>query len=140
MTDGGIHFDAPKVEEVKKYPYVEHAYILERLMLIPEYQQNEIPVSKLSYEPIWAYLDRDGNPLPPIWNATKLIVDTLHAAMGRPKGLRRYVDDEKNTTPEGRDIRIKELQDELFGNETNTADALRYKQGIVVPSNYKGVE
>jgi hypothetical protein len=51
----------------------------------------------------------------------------------------KYVDSEKNTTPEGRDQRISEMQMELFGDETEVGDALRYKEGIVVPSNYNKV-
>ena len=53
------------------------------------------------------------------------------------KSLAKYVDSEENTTPEGRDCRITKLQEELFGNETETGDALRYKEGIVVPTNYE---
>ena len=71
-----------------------------------------------------------------MWEATKFIVDTLYAALGK-KSLSKYVDDEKNTTKEGREQRIKEIQSELFGNETDTGDALRYREGIVVPESYK---
>jgi hypothetical protein len=71
-----------------------------------------------------------------MWEATKFIVDTLYAALGK-RSMAKYVDDEKNTTKEGREERIKTLQDELFGNETETSDALRYKQGIIVPNSYE---
>lgn len=138
LVDGvnGIQFAYPVVMEVKKYPYLPHLYVLERLVLIPDFQQHELPVSKMSYEPIWAYRDEDGNPIPPIWQPTKFIVDTLYAALGK-KSLAKYVDSEKNTTPEGLDQRIVELQEELFGNETEVGDALAYKEGIVVPRNYE---
>jgi hypothetical protein len=53
--------------------------------------------------------------------------------------LAKYTDTEENTTPEGRDQRISKLQMELFGDETETGDALRYKEGIVVPSTYEKV-
>ena len=53
------------------------------------------------------------------------------------KVSRKYVDDEKNTSKEGREQKINELQGELFGNETDTGDALAYREGIVVPNNYK---
>jgi hypothetical protein len=131
----GIHLLHPEVREVKKYPYLKDLYVLERLVIVPFQDQDTLPVSKLSYEPIWAYRDGDDNPLTPVWPATKFIVDSLYAALGK-KSLRKYVDSEKNTTPEGRDQRIKELEGELFGNETEAGDALRYKEGIVVPSNY----
>lgn len=132
---GGIQLLFPEVREVKKYPYLKDLYVLERLVIVPDVNVAELPATKLSYEPIWGYGDENHNPLPPIWNATKLVIDTLHAALGK-KSLRKYVDSEKNTTKEGRDERINELQAELFGNETDACDALRYKEGIVVPSNY----
>jgi hypothetical protein len=94
-----------------------------------------LPTEKQSYEPIWAFCDGNRNPVPPVWNATKFVVDTLLAALGK-KSLRKYVDSEENTTEEGRQQKISKLQDELFGNETDTGDALAYKEGVTVPSNY----
>jgi hypothetical protein len=134
--DNGVALLYPIVMEMKKYPYLKDTYVLERLVAVPEENKRELLAIKLSYEPIWAYRDDDDNPLPPIWSATKFIIDTLYAAIGK-KSLAKYVDSEKNTTPEGREQRIIELQEELFGDETETTDALRYKEGIVVPNNYK---
>lgn len=136
VTDSGIALLQPEVREVKKYWYIKHLYVLERLVLVPEINQKDLPTDKLSYEPIWVYCDSNHQPVPPIWEATKFVVDTMFAALGK-KSLKKYVDSEKNTTPEGREQRISELQTELFGNETETADALRYKEGVVVPNNYK---
>jgi hypothetical protein len=136
----GIQLLYPEVRQVKKYPYLKGMYVLERLVAIPEINEKDLPTSKVSYEPVWAYRDASGNSLPPIWEATKFVIDALYAALGK-KSLAKYIDSEKNTTKEGREERIQELQGELFGNETESADALRYKEGIVVPSNYKkGVE
>jgi len=134
-TPAGIELLFPEIMEVKKYSYLKDLYVLERLVIVPEEQQKELGV-KTSYEPVWAYADDNGNPRPPIWNATKFLIDGMYAAMGK-SNMAKYIEDEKNTTPEGRQQRIKELQDELFGNETDVSDALTYKQGIVVPSNYK---
>ena len=136
ITPEGFKLLYPIVMEVKKYPYLKDLYVLERLVVIPDVNQEELPTSKVSYEPLWAYCNDKREPVPPIWNATKFVIDTLYAALGK-QSMAKYVDDEKNTTPEGREQRIQELQDELFGNETETSDALRYKQGIVVPSSYK---
>jgi hypothetical protein len=135
---GGIQLLYPEVREVKKYPFWKDLYVLERLTVIPDENKHELPTQKLSYETIWAYRDKDNNPLPPIWDATKLIVDTVLAAMGRGN-LRKYTDNEENTTKEGREHRIAKLHEELFGNETDTGDALRYKEGVTVPPNYEKV-
>lgn len=132
----GIQLLCPEVREVKKYPYLKDLYVLERLVLVPDINQKELPTSKLSYEPVWAYRNEAGMPMPPIWVATQFVVDTLYAALGK-KSLAKYVDTEENTTPEGLDARVVKLHEELFGNETETTDALAYHEGIVVPSNYK---
>lgn len=134
--DGGIQLLYPAVREVKKYPYLKDLYVLERLVVVPEVNQAELPTSKLSYEPLWAYRDENANPIPPVWEATKFVVDTLYAALGK-KSMRKYVESEEETTPEGLDQKIVKLQEELFGNETDVGDALAYKEGIVVPQNYK---
>ena len=134
-SDGGVVLIYPTVMEVKKYPYLKDLYVLERLVVVPEVNQDELPTSKLSYEPLWAYCDTNRGYLYPIWVATQLVIDTLYAALGK-KSMAKYVDDEKNTTIEGRNQRIAEIQADLFGNETETGDALRYKEAIVVPNNY----
>ena len=92
------------MREVKKYPYLRHLYVLERLVLVPEENQYELPTAKRSYEPLWAFVDADQNPVPPIWTAVKFIIDTLYAALGK-KSMRKYVDSELNTTKEGREQR-----------------------------------
>lgn len=134
--DSGIQLLYPTVMEVKKYPYLKDTHILERLVIVPDINCGELPGKKLSYEPVWSYRDVGNNPVFPIWNATKFVVDSLYAALGK-KSLAKYVEDEKDRTEEGRQERIEELQDELFGNETDVSDALAYGDGIVVPSSYK---
>ena len=136
-TDEGIQLLFPEMREIKKYSYIKSMYVLERLVVVPDMNKKEMLGLKLSYEPVWTYCDENRNSIPPIWPATKFVIDTLFAALGK-SSLRKYVDSEKNTTPEGREQRIQELQGELFGNETDTSDALRYKEGIVVPSNFEG--
>jgi len=130
--DSGVILLFPEVREVKKYGYLQGVHVLERLVNVPEFQQKELGV-KQSYEPIWTYMDDKRNPLPPIWNATKFIIDSLYAALGK-QSMAKYVE---KTGPEEDEKRIKEIQQELFGNETEVSDALRYKEGIVVPGNYQ---
>jgi len=134
--DNGIQLLTPVVREVRKYSYLKGVYVLERLVVVPDFQQKELADIKLSYEPLWVYVDASGNPLPPKWEPTKLIVDTLYAAMGK-SSLKKYVDPDVGM--EAKEERLKALHEELFGNETEVGDALRYKEGIVVPNSYKGV-
>jgi hypothetical protein len=134
--DSGIELLYPTVREVKKYPYLKDLYVLERLVVVPDVNRDELPTQKLSYEPLWAYRDENAMPMPPLWGPTKFVIDTLYAALGK-KSLRKYVDSEENTTAEGMDKRITKLAEELFGNETDTGDALAYGEAIVVPNSYK---
>jgi len=134
--DNGIQLLTPVVREVRKYNYIQNAYVLERLVVVPDFQIKELAGVKLSYEPLWVYVDATGNPLPPKWEPTKLIVDTLYAAMGKTS-LKKYVDPDVGI--EAKEERLTKLHEELFGNETEVGDALRYKEGVVVPSSYKGV-
>jgi hypothetical protein len=126
--DSGIQLLYPIVREVKKYSYLKDLWVLERLVVVPDINQSELPTSKLSYEPVWAYRDA-----PPDWMGTKFIVDTLYAALGK-KSMAKYVEP---ASAQDREKRISKLQEELFGNETEVTDALTYKEGIVVPSTYK---
>lgn len=132
-TDSGVALLFPEVREVKKYSYLKDLYVLEQLVIVPDQNRKELPISILSYEPLWAYCDENKQPLPPIWDATKFVIDILLAVKGK-KSMNKYVED---TSIENKNQRIKELQDELFGNETATTDALAYKEGVVVPSTYK---
>jgi hypothetical protein len=136
--DSGIVLLHPEIREVKKYPYIKDLYVLERLVIVPDINRPELPVSILSYEPVWAYCDSGRNYLPPRWDATKFVVDTLYAALGK-KSLAKYKDSEMNTTEEGRQARIDGLQEELFGDESGLLGKTHPNvgEGIIVPSNYK---
>ena len=134
-SEFGIQYLFPEVKEVKKYPYLKDLYILEQLVEVPEPNAHELPTQKVSYEPLWAYCNDRREPRPPTWPATKLVIDVMYAAKG-VKSLRMYTDSELNTTEDGRQERVRRIQEELFGDETETGDALRYKEGIVVPHSY----
>jgi hypothetical protein len=128
FTPNGIELLFPEIQEFKKYEIigVVDKWVLERLVLVPEIQQDELGV-KVSYEPIWVFQDKDGNPLPPFLDACLLVVNTLYAALGK-KSLRPYIDEEG--TAEAKEARIDKLSEELFGNETSTGDALAHKSGV----------
>ena len=138
-TENGVQLLIAEVRLVRKYPYLKDLYILEQLVAVPDMNTGELPTQKLSYEPLWAYCNDKRVPRPPTWPATKLIIDTMFAVKG-VHSLRKYVDSELNTTEDGRQERIKQIHEELFGDETETGDALRYKEGIVVPNSYQSTE
>jgi len=130
--DSGIQLLHPVVREVRKYNYLKDVWVMERLVIVPDFQQKELTDVKLSYEPLWVFVDSTGNPLPPIWDAAKVVIDTLYAALGK----RPLVLSDPDASPEKKEERITAIQQELFGDETEVGDALRYREGVVVPNNY----
>ena len=46
--DNGIQLLYPEVREVKKYPYLKDFYVLERLVVVPDINKEELPTQKLS--------------------------------------------------------------------------------------------
>jgi hypothetical protein len=138
-TDSGIILIHPEVREVPKYPHNKDRYILERLSLIPIENMKELPASKVSYEPIWTFMDNQGNYLPPKILAAQFVIDTVHAALGK-KSLAKYKDPDAGLKTDEviqkNLARVQAIELELFGNETDVTDALAYGTGVVVPNSY----
>ena len=61
VSPSGIDLLHPMVFEVPKYPYIRERYVLERLVIVPEQHQDELPANKLSYEPIFVFQRGDGS-------------------------------------------------------------------------------
>jgi hypothetical protein len=117
-TDTGIILLNPEVRQVPKYKqWIIDKYVLERLVLIPDVNKSELPSQKLSYEPLWVFMNEKGEALPPVLWACKFVIDTVYAAMGK-KSLRKYVDAEEQNPVEEREKRIATLTEELFGDES----------------------
>lgn len=141
-TPEGLALVTPQWYLVPKYKMMGiHArFILERLVIVPPSHENEM-VSKVSYEPMWTFEDSNGSPLPYKWEACEAIINTVYAAQGKKTSEPLYHDEESGlATPELLEYhkqRVGNIQMDLFGNETDTGDALAYREGIVVPSNYK---
>lgn len=136
-TTGGLYIRTfVGVREVPKYPWIKAKYVLERLVVVPEVNLNDLPTQKISYEPMWAFQDENGKYLPPTLVVCKFIVDTVYAALGK-SSLAKYKDPDKDSPEDRRMERVQKIEEELFGNETNTTDALAHKQAVIVPRNFK---
>lgn len=129
-TDAGIELLEPEVREYPKYKqYIHEKYVLERLVIIDSTKINGSPVLNVTYEPLFTFEDTNKNYLPPRYKACKFIIDSLYAALGK-QSLAKYKDELATESVEEREIRLSQLQQELFGNETDTGDALAYKEGV----------
>ena len=131
-TPEGFHLLTPAVYELPKYQWVKDRWILERLCLIPDVHVGELPTQKQSYECMYPFQNAyTGEALPPKYEACKFVIDTVYAAMGK-KSMRKYVDEEEKHPVEAKEQRIKQLTEELFGDESSllgrtvTGEAVAY--------------
>lgn len=143
FTPEGLQMLFPQVMELKKYPYIKEKYVLERLVLVPVVHERELPVSKLSYEPIFQFCDAEtGEYRPPTIGASKFIIDTLLAAEGKESLGPKYKDAETGTFEERKE-QIKQLEEELFGDESSlklktvTGEAVAYTGEPKIQSGVK---
>ena len=124
-----------EVREVPKYrQWIQGCYVLENLVVVPDVNLPELPSVKTSYEPIFVYQSFTKNePLPPIWSVTKIVIDAVLFTKNHPNPFAKY----KDRPLEEAEKEFKEMYDYLYGDRTDVSDALAYKEGVVVPSNYK---
>lgn len=141
-TPSGLYIrTATEVRYVPKYrQWIKEKYVLERLVLIPEINAGDLPATKMSYEPLYVFETNSGKYLPPRLDAAQFIINTVLAAQGKGN-LARYKDPVSGLSSEDylamKAKEIDDLQEELFGNETDTGDALAHGEAIIVPRNYK---
>lgn len=138
FTPGGIYIRT--VEETRLVPKYTfgHVFVLERLVVIPDCNQGDLPATKLSYEPLYSFRPHPDFQ-PPSIGACRFIIDSVLAAQGK-SSMAKYIDPEAGLTTgqlyEKRMAEIDEIQRELFGDETETGDSLAMGEAIVVPRNY----
>lgn len=115
----GFQLIHPEVQERKKYAkFCQEHYVLERLVIVPIVHMSDLPSDAQSYEPLHFFWDKNHKPLPPKYYICKFIIDTLYAAMGK-KSMAKYIDEEAKNPIEAREARIKELEEYLYGDESN---------------------
>ncbi len=128
-----------EVRLVPKYrQWVHEKYVLERLVIVPEINSNDLPASKISYEPIFVFETKDGGYLPPRIDAAKFVIDTIYAAQYSNHNLAKYKDPE-STQEESIELqrqRVDELVEAIFGDSTDIEEAVTRGEGIFVPPNY----
>lgn len=123
-----------EVTERRKVPkyrqWAPEAWVLERLIVVPMDPDPDHPQvdTALSYEPIWVF----NQDLPPEWVATKFMVDQIYKNMRQRDVGVKYKDPDSSPDEAAynREERLKDIEESLFGNETETGDALAYKQGV----------
>lgn len=155
-TEGGLFIrEVTEARIVPKYRgFPKDRYVLERLVQVPIQQQDQLLGLKISYEGLYTYCDNQANFLPPIWKATKFLIDAVLAAQSTLKkmidpsdksdrvSLNKYKNDDPEYSQEAsieyRKNLAKEVENELFGNQSGLMGAtLPGGNAIVVPHNYE---
>ena len=132
-SDGGILLLQPEAREVKKYRWIKHKWGLEHLVLVPVVQQYELCGIKQSYEWMFTFDDKDGNPLPPKYEVCQYVINLIEMARDNAQpNVAKYIED-----PEAAKKELAEIEEYLHGNETEVADHLMFGSGVAVPSNYE---
>jgi hypothetical protein len=139
---GGVFIKRVTEErEVAKYPHLQKHYVLERLVLVPEEQQNELCGAKISYEPIHPFWDNKTEPLIPNWEVCQIIVQTIYHRLGKgPSPTAQYQDPEAdgNNGLEAKKKRVAKIVEGLYGNDTRVTDHLGYGTGVFLDSTKQG--
>ena len=131
-SDKGIYLRTETgVLQVPKYSYLKEKYVLEKFIYLTTAEAITELCANYSYEPVWVFAehgDPNGKALPPIWPAIQFVI---RSTLGNKEPL-AFTDKD---SPEEKEKRIREILD--YFDTSETADALFYKQGIVVPSSYQ---
>jgi len=141
-TPEGFLLLHPEVREYPKYKQSNpDCYVLERLTEVPVFGEKDgAPATDLSYEPLWFYeaKDKKGENILPNWASLAFVIEHVLEAIRTQGQYVKYKD--PNTKSEEalelQKVRIDAMIEELFGNESETGDALAYKDGV----SYAGLE
>lgn len=121
MTDRtveGLIMLSPELRILPKYQWIKSRWILERLVIVPEFQAWELGGKKVSYECIWKFEDRNKEAVPPVFSACQFIIQLVYAAQGHSP-MPKYIDPESEEPIEEQKKRIDLLVEELFGDESS---------------------
>jgi hypothetical protein len=123
FTSGGIYLrTVTEVRLVPKYKqWIHSKYVLERLVAVPDQNIEELPTVRMSYEVLWVFEDKDGNYLPPKWEAAQFIIETVLAAQHGTHNLKKYIDNEdsQEASLKMKSERVDKIIEELWGDQSS---------------------
>lgn len=113
------------IREVPKYPFAKERWVLEGISPNPYSEEVD---SKLSYEPLWVFQDKDGNFLMPVWRAIELIIYSLQNPEKLTPGQMDAKDEEKFKEE------VEFFDNYLAGDSTWIGNALATREAVFIPT------
>lgn len=118
--------------EAKKYNYIAHRWVLEKLMPAMTDEVIGLDNDRYSYEPIYTFEDKFQRPLPVEWWACEMIVRRLLGAMsGEHRRTQSDVDAEEDAAYAKEVAYMEDVIADAQGGDV--AVKLNAREGIVVP-------
>ena len=128
----GIELIVPEVFEFPKYLHIKGKWILENLVLVPEFQRDELCGVTKSYECLFVFEHQlTGKMLPPRYDVCQFVIHNVEVAKGARFNSAKYTEDPEKARKE-----LDAMQEYLWGDETAIVDHTQYGTGVFVPSNY----
>lgn len=129
--------EVTEARKIKIYNYIQPPkWILERL--VPNPNPDEILDGKLIYTCIWAFGlmgDPLGEPIEPKWIALQFVIDNLLDGQRKRSHFAKYTSEEKEGgSKEAKELRVLELMEALYGEQSKVADALNSKNAVALPN------
>lgn len=133
FTSEGIFIrEVEETREIPKYTNIKpDIYVLEAPMVVPSFQQTTL-VTKLSFECVWAFRDKEGKAIYPVWRALEFLVDTILGNAQKHYTIERE-------TPEMRQKRLDEIYEELYGGISKVEDAFATGRAVSLNTDNKMV-
>jgi len=146
-SDGGVLLLRPEVRLLPKYKqWNAHRYVLEHLVAVPDINLIDIPTSKISYEPIYTFMDGNENYLPPNMFIAKYQINLVESAIelartgrNKSKSFRKFIDEEfsQEASLAAKEKRVNEIVEYLWGDQSALGGTTKTGETIIVPRNYE---
>lgn len=133
ISPAGVYLrTVTEVRLVPKYSqWIVCKYVLENLVVLPPSARIELPSSNISYEPLYVFMDRNGDYLPPSYLVAEFAIQAVYAAKGQGS-LSKYTDPraDDNNGLEYQKKRVDKLYEEMYGNESGLGGKIVYGEGV----------
>lgn len=136
-SNGSIIRRVSEVREVPKYrQWNPDKYILERLVIVPDHQRQELAGAVQSYEPIHTMMDRNGEFLPPRLDVCQIVIQHIYAAQGKAPIKIADPRADGNNGLEAQKKRIDDIMEYFYVNDTELQQDLKFGHAV----SYSGLD